>query len=309
MESFKPGKPLWSSFFKHFLHNAAAIFQYSIFVQNVGATIFSGGCQWLACLRWLGQQGVSCGLCRIKWWFNWINLNKLRICQKLHLISDMWLQSRTSNSVDRAGLSLRPAPWREPTSRFSSNIMSFGALNHPHNKFPLLTIYHLWRNPTSNCSSNILSSSSLGLFKTHISNKSPLLTIYGRSSLQHSHIMSSAICRPYEPLLSERVVDKGKNNVDIAMVHRRRESWSPSPSRTWWTAAGPREIWAAMEDSWTRWYKYKCWYKYKYKYKENCLSRVNKYKPLFRLSTTQLSTRESTLKLPTNTRWETLFSI
>ena len=215
MESFKPGKPLWSSFFKHFLHNAAAIFQYSIFVQNVGATIFSGGCQWLACLRWLGQQGVSCGLCRIKWWFNWINLNKLRICQKLHLISDMWLQSRTSNSVDRAGLSLRPAPWREPTSRFSSNIMSFGALNHPHNKFPLLTIYHLWRNPTSNCSSNILSSSSLGLFKTHISNKSPLLTIYGISSLQHSQLCHQPFVDLMSPSFQKELLTKAKTMLTL----------------------------------------------------------------------------------------------
>merc|ERR550519_644097 len=53
---------------------------------------------------------------------------------------------------------------------------------------------------------------------------------------------------------------------------RRRGSWCLSLSRTWSTAASPREIWAVREDLWTR------------------------------LSTTQLSTRALTLKLPTNTR-------
>merc|ERR1712055_736430 len=53
---------------------------------------------------------------------------------------------------------------------------------------------------------------------------------------------------------------------------RQLASWFPSPSRTWWTAASLRAIWAVMEDLWTR------------------------------LSTTRLSTRALTQKLPTNTR-------
>merc|ERR1712055_900829 len=60
---------------------------------------------------------------------------------------------------------------------------------------------------------------------------------------------------------------------------RQRVSWSPSLSRTWWTAASLRAIWAVMEDLWTR------------------------------LSTTLLSTRALTLKLPTNTpQWMALAS-
>merc|ERR1712212_915212 len=52
-----------------------------------------------------------------------------------------------------------------------------------------------------------------------------------------------------------------------------------TPSKTWWTAASLRAIWAVMEDLWTR------------------------------LSTTQLSTRALTLKLPTNTpQWMALAS-
>merc|ERR550519_1006077 len=58
----------------------------------------------------------------------------------------------------------------------------------------------------------------------------------------------------------------------MTTMHRQRGSWCLSLSRTWSTAASPREIWAVREDLWTR------------------------------LSTTQLSTRALTLKLPTNTR-------
>merc|ERR1712172_89245 len=53
---------------------------------------------------------------------------------------------------------------------------------------------------------------------------------------------------------------------------RQRGSWCLSPSRTWLTAASPRGIWAVREVLWTR------------------------------LSTTRLSTRVLTPKLPTNTR-------
>merc|ERR1712226_1426187 len=49
-------------------------------------------------------------------------------------------------------------------------------------------------------------------------------------------------------------------------------SWSPSPSRTWWTAPRRRATWAAMAASWTR------------------------------RSTTQSSTRASTPRRPTHTR-------
>merc|ERR1712212_24278 len=60
---------------------------------------------------------------------------------------------------------------------------------------------------------------------------------------------------------------------------RQLESWFPCLSRTWWTAASQRAIWAVMEDLWTR------------------------------LSTTRLSTRALTLKLHTNTpQWMALAS-
>ena len=85
--------------------------------------------------------------------------------------------------------------------------------------------------------------------------------IHGRSALQggddHLLIMcTDSNINEYEMwdiYIYQSIDEKDINTNTKKTLRRPLASWSPCPSRTWWTAATPRATWAAMEGWWTRW--------------------------------------------------------